>query len=113
MPTDSTLKAEKSTWMSDIQSFNECGDDNKNRYESKLLADPGVQRKQVAFNQALKKSKQDEVEEKQASEKEMDTSNEIKATTNIAMSQVEKEMKFETLALREEIMREKHEQTQL
>lgn len=113
MPTavkeNQSIEKARDEWFKDIFFFRDkCKDKNKFVEESAEIS-----RKRVEVEVEAKEEKYDRIREKENEDSQKKMEQKVEQTTQVAMEAVEKETKFEQLALEEELMREREEEGKL
>lgn len=113
MPTavkaSESIEKYKENWMHDIFFFRDkCRDKSREVDES-----PEIKRKRMELDVEAKEDKVMRIREKEDEDRQRVVEMKVQEKAKLALSAVEKEAKFEQLALEEELMREKQEDRML
>lgn len=104
-----SIEAAKEEWYHDIYFFRDkCKDRNKFVDES-----PEIKKKRQEVEIAAKEEKYERIKNKENEDDQKKIEKKVEETTKVALEAVEKENKFEQLAMEEELMREREEENAL
>ena len=104
-----SIEDARDEWIHDIYFFRDrCKDRNKFVEES-----PEIKQKRMEVEIAAKEEKFERIKNKENEDDQKKIEKKVEATTQIALQAVEKETKFEQLAMEEELMREREEENSL
>lgn len=104
-----SIEAAKEEWYHDIFFFRDkCKDRNKFVEES-----PEIKKRRMEVEVEAKEEKYERIKDKENEDDQKKIERKVEETTKVALEAVEKETKFEQLAMEEELMREREEENSL